>query len=147
MLRLPGDPPSPWEGRYGYSRVVRAGDTVVVGGTTAVSADGASVEGSDAYSQAVIVMRRIAAELVRAGASLSDVVVMRAYVVDMAAADDVGRAFGEALGDVRPVLTMVEVSRLIDERMLVEIEATAVVGLDPVSDSVGPGSGAFPEDP
>jgi enamine deaminase RidA (YjgF/YER057c/UK114 family) len=144
MLRLPGDPPSPWEGLYGYSRVVRAGDAVFVGGTTSISERG--VDGGDAYSQAVIVLQRIAAELGRAGATLADVVSMRAYVTDIRAADQVGRAFGEALGDVRPVMTMIEVSRLIDERMLVEIEATAVIGFD-ANEAFGPGSGAFPEDP
>jgi enamine deaminase RidA (YjgF/YER057c/UK114 family) len=144
MLRLPGDPPSPWEGRYGYSRVVRAGDAVFVGGTTSISESG--VDGDDAYSQAAVILQRIAAELARAGATLVDVVSVRAYVTDIGCADQVGRAFGEALGDVRPVMTMVEVSRLIDARMLVEIEATAVVGFD-ANEAFGPGSGAFPEDP
>jgi enamine deaminase RidA (YjgF/YER057c/UK114 family) len=129
FLRFGGDPPSPWEQPYGFSRVVQAGGVVVVGGTTSVDADGV-VLGSTPYEQAVEILRKIEHELSRVEASLSHVVQTRAYVTDISRADDVGRAHGEAFGDTRPAMTMVEVSALIDPRMLVEIEALAVVGED-----------------
>ena len=129
FLRFGGDPPSPWEGPYGFSRLVQAGGVVVVGGTTSVDADGV-VLGDTPYDQSVEILRKIQHELSRVGASLSQVVQTRAYVTDISRADDVGRAHGEAFGDARPAMTMVEVSALIDPRMLVEIEALAVVGED-----------------
>ena len=127
VSRLGGDPPSPWEGAYSFSRVVNAGGWVLVGGTTAVDEDGV-VRGETPYEQTVEILRKIEHELSRAGASLSDVAQTRVYVVDISRADEVGRAHGEAFGDVRPLMTMVQVSALIDPRMLVEIEAVAVVG-------------------
>jgi enamine deaminase RidA (YjgF/YER057c/UK114 family) len=101
---------------------------VFVGGTTSVDADGAVVGGTP-YEQAVEILQKIGSELGRAGLSLADVVQTRAYVTDISRADDVGRAHGEVFADVRPVMTMVEVSALIDARMLVEIEVVAVVGV------------------
>ena len=124
--RLAGAPPSPWEERYGFSRIVRAGGLIFVGGTTSVDAEGV-VLGQTPYEQAATILRKIVRELLRAGASPSDVVQTRAYVTDIARADEVGRAHGEVFGEVRPVMTMVEVSGLIDPRMLVEIEVVAMV--------------------
>jgi enamine deaminase RidA (YjgF/YER057c/UK114 family) len=129
FLRFGGDPPSPWEQPYGFSRVVQAGGVVVVGGTTSVDADGV-VRGDTPYEQSVEILRKLEHELSRVGASLSQVVQTRAYVTDISRADDVGRAHGEAFGDARPAMSMVEVSALIDPRMLVEIEVLAVVGED-----------------
>jgi enamine deaminase RidA (YjgF/YER057c/UK114 family) len=129
FLRFGGDPPSPWEQPYGFSRVVQAGGVVVVGGTTSVDTDGV-VLGGTPYEQSVEILRKIEHELTRVGASLAQVVQTRAYVTDISRADDVGRAHGEAFGDARPAMTMVEVSALIDPRMLVELEALAVVGED-----------------
>ena len=126
-LRLGGDPPSPWEGSYGFSRVVSAGPFVLVGGTTSVSEDGV-VLGADAYEQTVEILRKLRHELSRAGAEAGDVIQTRVYVTDAAHADDVGRAHGEVFGAVRPLMTLVEVSGLIDPRMLVEIEAVAYRG-------------------
>lgn len=125
--RLPGDPPSPWEGRYSFSRVVSAGPFVLIGGTTSVDPSGV-VLGETAYEQAIEILRKVEHELARAGASLADVVQTRMYVTDISRADDVGRAHGEVFGEIKPVATMVEVSGLIDPRMLVEIEAVAHVG-------------------
>jgi enamine deaminase RidA (YjgF/YER057c/UK114 family) len=127
VARLGGDPPSPWEGQYSFSRIVLAGGFVLVAGMTSVDADGV-VLGRTPYEQMVEVVRKLAVELERVGAGLADVVQSRVYVTDIERADDVGRAHQEALGDVRPVMTMVEVSRLIDPRMLVEFEAVAWVG-------------------
>ena len=111
---------------YGFSRVVRAGSTVFVAGTTSINVDGVVI-GDTPYEQARVILAKIVAELGRAGARPTDVVRTRAYVTDISRADDVGRAHGELFGEVRPVMTMVEVSALIDPRMLVEIEAEAVV--------------------
>jgi enamine deaminase RidA (YjgF/YER057c/UK114 family) len=129
FLRFGGDPPSPWEQPYGFSRVVQAGGVVVVGGTTSVDVAGVVVGGTP-YEQAVEILRKIEHELSRVGASLSQVVQTRVFVTDISRSDDVGRAHGEAFGDARPAMTMVEVSALIDPRMLVEIEVLAVVGED-----------------
>jgi enamine deaminase RidA (YjgF/YER057c/UK114 family) len=122
--RLPGDPPSPWEGQFSFSRVVSAGPVVLVGGTTSVSEDGA-VLGETPYEQTVEILRKLEHELGRAGVGLADVIQNRVYVTDISRADEVGRAHGEVFGDVRPLMTMVEVSALIDPRMLVEIETVA----------------------
>ncbi len=125
--RLGGDPPSPWEGRFGFSRVVRIGDLVLVGGTTSASEDGV-VMGESAYEQTVEILGKIEHELSRVGAGLADVIQNRCYVTDISRADEVGRAHGERFADFRPLMTMVEVSALIDPRMLVEIETVARTG-------------------
>jgi enamine deaminase RidA (YjgF/YER057c/UK114 family) len=127
IRRLPGDPSSPYEGRFGFSRVVAAGPFVIVSGTTSVDPDGV-VLGTTPYEQAVEVFRKLCHELERAGASLDDVIQTRMYVTDISRGDEVGRAHGEVFGEIRPLATMVEVSALIDPRMLVEIEAVAYLG-------------------
>jgi enamine deaminase RidA (YjgF/YER057c/UK114 family) len=125
VVRLGGDPPSPWEGPFGFSRLVRAGSLLMTAGTTSV--DGAGViHGDTPYEQAVEILRKIERELGRAGASLGDVVQTRIYVTDISRTEEVGRAHGEVFADIRPVMTMIEVSGLVDPRMLVEIEAIAV---------------------
>jgi enamine deaminase RidA (YjgF/YER057c/UK114 family) len=125
--RLPGDPPSPYEVQYGFSRVVRVGGFVMVGGTTSVG-PGGSVLGETPYEQAVEIFRKILHELKRVGLSAADVVSSRVYVTDISRAEEVGRAHGEIFADHRPLMTMVEVSGLIDPRMLVEIETVAFAG-------------------
>ena len=126
-MRLGGDPPSPWEGRFGFSRVVRAGSFVIAGGTTSVDEDGV-VLGETPYEQAIEILRKLERELARAGTGIDDVIQTRVYVTDISRAEEVGRAHGEVFADVRPLMTMVQVSALIDPRMLVEIEAVACVG-------------------
>ncbi|MGO9883207.1 MAG: RidA family protein [Solirubrobacteraceae bacterium] len=127
MERLEGDPPSPYELQYGFSRVVRAGAFVHVGGTTSVDEDGVVV-GNNPYDQSVEILRKHAHELRRGGAALEDVVETRVYVTDISRGSEVGRAHREVFGTIRPLMTMVEVSALIDPRMLVEIEAVAYLG-------------------
>jgi enamine deaminase RidA (YjgF/YER057c/UK114 family) len=124
ITRLAGDPPSPYEGLYSFSRVTVAGPFILVGGTTSVDPSG-FVLGSTPYEQTVEILGKIQHELTRAGATLADVVQVRMYVTDISRSDEVGRAHAEAFADVRPLLTMVEVSGLIDPRMLVEVEALA----------------------
>lgn len=124
--RLAGDPPSPWEGPFGFSRLVRLDRLVLIGGTTSVSVDGV-VLGETPYDQTVEILRKIEHELSRAGAGAADVVQTRVYVTDISRADEVGRAHGEVFGEIRPLMTMVEVSALIDPRMTVEIEAVALL--------------------
>ncbi|EWT00980.1 hypothetical protein N865_12195 [Intrasporangium oryzae NRRL B-24470] len=117
---------SPFEAAVGYSRAVRVGDVVHVAGTTA-SRNGSVVAVGDMYGQTKVALEIIEAALAECGASLADVVRTRMYVTDISRWEEVGRAHGEAFGDVRPVATMVEVSALIDPDLLVEIEVEALL--------------------
>jgi enamine deaminase RidA (YjgF/YER057c/UK114 family) len=125
--RFGGDPPSPYEEEFGFSRVVRAGDFVLIGGTTSVGPAGAVI-GETPYEQTVEILGKILHELERAGVGAPDVIQTRVYVTDISRSDEVGRAHGEVFAEYRPLMTMVEVSGLIDPRMLVEIETVAYTG-------------------
>ena len=130
VQRHGGDPPSPWEEQYGFSRAVTVGGLIHVGGTTAVGPFGGIV-GETPYEQMAECLRKIFHELSRLGALPEDVVTVRAYVTDISRNEEICRAYSEALGEVRPLFTMVEVAALIDPRMSVEVEATAVAQVAP----------------
>ena len=118
---------APWESRVGYCRSLRAGDRVFVTGTASVAEDG-SVHGvGDAYRQAVRCFDIIRETLAAQGAELKHVVRTRMFVTDIERWKDFGRAHREVFGKHPPTTTMVEVSRLIDPDMLIEIEADAIV--------------------
>jgi len=114
-----------WESIVGYSRAVRVGDRIYVTGTTATDVEGNVVGEDDAYAQTVQTIRNIEHALIKLGAGLEHVVRTRMFVTDIRRWEEYGRAHGEFFREIMPATTMVEVSRLIDERMLIEIEADA----------------------
>jgi enamine deaminase RidA (YjgF/YER057c/UK114 family) len=115
-----------WESAVGYSRAIRAGDEIHVSGTTATDDDGAVVAPGDPYAQTARAIENVETALSALDASLSDVVRTRLFVMDIDDWEAIGRAHGDAFEAVRPATTMVQVERLIDPEMLVEIEAVAL---------------------
>ena len=118
---------SPYEDVIGFSRAVRVGDTVYVSGTVAWGDDGKLVGEGDVYAQARQTLRNIERALAEAGATMRDVVRTRIYLTDIERWEEAARAHAEAFAEVKPASSMLEVSRLAEAAMLVEIEAVAVV--------------------
>lgn len=117
---------SAWENVVGYSRAVRTGNIIEVAGTTA-SDTGKIIGNGDYYLQTKFILEKIKSAIIDAGGSLNNVTRTRIFVCDISKWEDVARAHAEFFIDIKPVTTMVEVSRLIAPDLLVEIEATAVV--------------------
>jgi enamine deaminase RidA (YjgF/YER057c/UK114 family) len=117
---------SPWEDIVGYSRAIRVGNVVEVAGTTAMDGDELIGKG-DIYKQTVFIFKKIEKALAEAGATLNDVVRTRMFVTDISQWEEVGKAHGAFFKTIKPVATMLEVSRLINDDLLIEIEVTAII--------------------
>jgi enamine deaminase RidA (YjgF/YER057c/UK114 family) len=124
ITRMGGDPPSPYEGMYGFSRIACVGDFVIVGGATSVDENGV-VLGLTPYEQTLEILRKVRHELSRVGLGLDRVIQTRIFVTDVSRSGEVGRAHGEVFGEICPLMTMVGIAALVDPRMLVEIETVA----------------------
>lgn len=116
-----------WENIVGYSRAVRVGNIVEVAGTTAVDEQGNVIGGDDPYEQAKFIFTKIEKALKEAGATMQDVVRTRMFVTNVAHWEAIGRAHGEFFREVKPAATLLEISRLIEPTLLVEIEVTAIL--------------------
>ena len=126
MTRLKISSGSPWESTFGYSRAVRVGDHVFVGGTVGRNPDGSAATGP--YAQARRALEIIGTALIEAGGSLGDVVRTRIFVTDFADFDEIARAHREIFGEIRPATSMVQTAALIEPAYVLEIEADAVIG-------------------
>lgn len=115
---------APWESSVGYSRAIRVDNTIEVAGTTAIN-EGQLVGAGDAYAQTICILEIIKEAIEALGATMDDVVRTRMYVTDISLFKEIGKAHGEYFKDIRPASTMVEISRLVDPGMLIEIEAVA----------------------
>jgi len=127
MKRKNYDSDTKWEPLIGYSRAVRTGAAIAVSGTTATDEKGDVVGPGDPYAQTTQAINNVQEALNGLGAALSDVVRTRVYLINIADWPEVGRAHAEAFADIKPATTMLEVRRLVDPEMLVEIEADAVL--------------------
>ena len=117
---------SPWEDIVGYSRAVKVGNIIEIAGTTAM--DGELLVGKDdVYEQTKFILKKIEKALQQLGSSLNDVVRTRMFVTNMDDWEFIGKAHGEFFTTIKPVATMVEVKRLINEALLIEIEVTAII--------------------
>ena len=116
-----------WEPFVGYSRAVKKGPFIWISGTTATDESGNIVGGDDSYAQTVQILKNVKRALHALGADFTDVVRTRIFVRNISEWDKIGKAHGEVFSDIRPATSMIEVSRFIDERMLVEIEVEAVL--------------------
>jgi enamine deaminase RidA (YjgF/YER057c/UK114 family) len=116
-----------WENIVGYSRAVKVGNTIEVSGTVSTDHSGEIVGEGDEYLQTRFILMKLENTLAQLGAKLQHVVRTRIYCTNIKNWDKIGKAHGEVFGEIKPVTSMIEVSRLIDDKYLVEIEATAVI--------------------
>jgi enamine deaminase RidA (YjgF/YER057c/UK114 family) len=118
-----------WENEVGYSRAIRVGNLIEVAGTTSVDGDLIAGKG-DVYAQAIFIFDKIEKILITAGSSMKDVIRTRMYVTDISKWQDVGKAHALFFKEIKPVATMLEVQKLIDPELLIEIEVTAIMEKD-----------------
>jgi enamine deaminase RidA (YjgF/YER057c/UK114 family) len=116
-----------WENIVGYSRAIKHGNNIEVAGTTAIDEKGEIVGKDDPYQQTIYIIQKAETALLALGAVLSDVIRTRIYTTDISRWEEIGRAHGEYFREIKPVSTMVEVSKLISPETLVEIEFSAIV--------------------
>jgi len=116
-----------WEDIVAYSRAVRVGNIIEVAGTTAVNSEGKFIGEGDAYEQTLFIIRKAEKALNELGADLTDVIRTRIFVTNINDWEEIGKAHGDCFRGIYPVTSLVEVSNLIDRRLLVEMEFSAVV--------------------
>jgi enamine deaminase RidA (YjgF/YER057c/UK114 family) len=116
-----------WEEKVGYSRAVKVGDQVYVSGTVAVNDKNEIVGIDDPYEQAKFIFKKIENAIEKAGGKLNDIVRTRMYLTDISDAEEIGKAHAEFFKEIKPASTMIEISKLVDPQMLVEIEVDAVI--------------------
>jgi enamine deaminase RidA (YjgF/YER057c/UK114 family) len=116
-----------WEDIVGYSRAVKIGNTIAVSGTTAVDENNNIVGKGDAYEQTVFILKKIESALQKLGASMENVFRTRMFVTNIENWEQIGKAHGEFFRTIKPAATMVEVNKLIDSELLVEIEVDAII--------------------
>ena len=119
-----------WEDIVGYSRAVRIDNFIEVAGTTAVDENGQIIGVNDAYIQTNYILHKIENAILKLGGTRRDIIRTRIYTTDINLWEDIGRAHNEFFRDIKPALTMLEVSALIKPEMLVEIEITAFIDSD-----------------
>ena len=122
---------SPWEPLRGYSRAVRVGDQLFIAGTTAMGEGGIVAGVGDAYEQTRQVLLKIKKILTSTGFSLDDVVRTRLFVTSMADWDKYAKAHREAFEHIRPASSIVQVAKLVDPRLMLEMEVDAIRGAAP----------------
>ncbi|MBK8549672.1 MAG: RidA family protein [Ignavibacteria bacterium] len=115
-----------WEDIVGYSRAVKIDDRILISGTTSI-VDGKITGENDPYLQTKTIIKKIEEVLMKADSKLEEVVRLRVYVTDISRWEEVGRALGESFKEIKPAQTLVGVSALVDPKMMVEIEAEAVL--------------------
>ncbi|MBK6276401.1 MAG: RidA family protein [Saprospirales bacterium] len=117
---------SPWEPIVGYARAVKIGNIIEISGTTA-TVNGEVVGKDDVYLQTKTILQKFEKVLETFGASMQDVVRTRIFCTDIAQWEKIGKAHGEYFGEIKPTTGMYQISKLISDDLLVEIEATAIL--------------------
>lgn len=118
---------SPWEPIVGYARAVKIGNVIEISGTTA-TVNGEVIGKDDVYLQTKTILQKFEKVLIELGATMNDVVRTRIFCTDISQWEKIGKAHGEFFSEIKPTTGMYQISKLISDDLLVEIEATAVIG-------------------